>query len=275
MQPRSAIFLMLAFLSLQSGCGKKDDAAGPRPEIAVANSYLHAAVLDLCGDDTSVLSLTPPGMCPGHFDLTPGLAQQLRQCHTLIVFDFQKKLIEDIPHSENFNVIIITPGKGLCRPQTYLAVVKNIAEHLRNASPADTERLQNRIKDIESRLQTLEKRLHTLMQDTRLAQAPVLCSVHQAEFADWLGLKVIDTFVGRDTATLAAMDASLSLGREQKVQLVIANLQEGTELAGTLARELHVPAITFNNFPDPRQGARAFDACLEHNVQTLVEALGD
>ncbi|MBN2211848.1 MAG: zinc ABC transporter substrate-binding protein [Sedimentisphaerales bacterium] len=270
------ISIIAVFLPLTcGGCRKTDNPAGPAPEIAVANSYLHAAMLDLCGDETPVLSLTPPGMCPGHFDLTPGLAQQLRQCQTLIVFDFQKKLIDDIPAGDNFNVIIITPGEGLCRPETYLAVVKDIAENLSHASPANTEYYQIRREKIKTRLQLLQNRLHALIQDHGLKQTPVLCSEHQLKFVDWLGLEAADTFTGRDSATLADMDACITRARQKKVRLVIANLQEGTDLAQTLARELNVPVIAFNNFPDPQQDNQAFDHCLEQNVNALVEALKD
>ena len=53
-----------------AGCEKKSGPR-PRPQIAVANSYLAAAVLDLGVEPAKVMSLVPPGMCPGHFDRRP------------------------------------------------------------------------------------------------------------------------------------------------------------------------------------------------------------
>ena len=59
-----------AFGLLVAGCENKPGEES-RAEVAVTNSYLGCAVRELCGDDTEVLCLVPPGMCPGHFDISP------------------------------------------------------------------------------------------------------------------------------------------------------------------------------------------------------------
>ena len=84
-----------ACVLLGAGCGNKpsEDSAA---EIAVTNSYLGCAVLDLCGDDTEVLCLAPPGMCPGHFDISPSQVKQLCDCRMLLLFDFQKSVAETL-----------------------------------------------------------------------------------------------------------------------------------------------------------------------------------
>jgi len=61
---------------LLCGCrDNRDEASGV--EIAVSNSYLGSVVAELCGDDTDVLCLAPPGMCPGHFDISPLQVEQV------------------------------------------------------------------------------------------------------------------------------------------------------------------------------------------------------
>ena len=83
--------LFAACSFMLTGCEQKEDIAA-KPEIAVANSYLKAVIEDLCGNQQQILSLVPPGMCPGHFDISPSQVNQLCNCKVLFVFDFQRKI---------------------------------------------------------------------------------------------------------------------------------------------------------------------------------------
>jgi len=80
---------------LATGCEKRTDVENGA-EIAVTNSYLGSAVLDLCGYDTGILCLAPPGMCPGHFDISPSQVKRLCDCKVLLLFDFQKQVAETL-----------------------------------------------------------------------------------------------------------------------------------------------------------------------------------
>ncbi len=70
------------------GCRQKNEPP-QTVEVAVTNTYLQAAVNDLTAGGVEVFCLMPPGMCPGHFDMSPEQIRRLLNSKALFRFDFQ------------------------------------------------------------------------------------------------------------------------------------------------------------------------------------------
>ena len=267
----------LAFLVacslLCAGC---EDRPGEesRAEIAVTNSYLGCVVWDLCGDDKDVLCLAPPGMCPGHFDISPLQVRQLRDCRMLLLFDFQKQIEQMLSRvkEKGLKTALVEKGSGLCVPETYLAACREVSNILSSEYPESKPRYQQMLGIIEKRLKDLREELLGKVQQAGVSSAEVLTSNHQADFVNWLGLETIATFVGNDIETAAGIDHCIRKARGREVRFVIANKQEGTAIAKAMAERLGARAVVFSNFPELRGRASGFDELLRANVQTLLEA---
>lgn len=263
----------VACVLLGAGCGNKpgEDSAA---EIAVTNSYLGCAVLDLCGDDTEVLCLAPPGMCPGHFDIPPSQVKQLCNCRMLLLFDFQKQIAETLSRVKERGLKTALVGKtgGLCVPETYLVVCREVRDILSSEYPERNVRYQERLEVMEKDLAHLREELFEKMRQAGISSAKVLASNHQADFARWLGLETVATFVGSDIETVAGIEQCIRKAEDQEVRFVVANKQEGTALAKALAERLGAKAVVFSNFPELRGEASGFDALLRANVDALLRA---
>lgn len=259
-----------------TGCKNKD--AEKKPEIAVANSYLGAAVKDLCGNQQHVFDLVPPGMCPGHFDISPSQVNLLCNCKILFVFDFQKNIEKAIPRikERGLNVYTVTPSPGMCIPDTYLSIVKQVAAALSEQQPSQKNHYESRLKEIERRLENLSQEIVDRIKKLELPGTAVITSGHQAGFAKWLGLDCVSTFAGRDTITPTQIDHSLQEARQNQIKLVIANEQEGTEMAKTLADHLNVKYVVFSNFPgndEQNTAVAGYDHLVTENINRLIEAM--
>ena len=257
-----------------SGCG--DGGSGEDAyEIAVTNSYLEGAVRDLCGEDVRILCLAPPGMCPGHFDLSPAQVRQLQHCRMLLLFDFQRQVQQRLTRLEEngLKVQLISTPLGLCLPDTYMATCSRVCQALSRVYPEKAREFQERLSVMEGRLQKLAGELHSTVADSGAASSKALVSNHQALFAEWLGLEPVATFVGSDVETAANIDHCIRQAAGQDVRFVIANRQEGTALAEALADRLQARAVVFSNFPLTTEGIAGFDQLLRENVQRLVEAV--
>ena len=256
-----------------AGCENKADEEN-RAEIAVTNSYLGCAVLDLCGDDTEVLCLAPPGMCPGHFDISPSQVKQLCDCRMLLLFDFQKQIAETLSRvkERGLKTALVRETGGLCVPETYLAVCREVRDILSSEYPERNVRYQERLEVMENDLAHLREELFEEMRQAGISSAKVLASNHQADFARWLGLETVATFVGSDTETVAGIEQCIRKAEGQEVRFVIANKQEGMALARALAERLGARVVAFSNFPELRGEASGFDALLRANVDELLRA---
>ncbi|MBN2316934.1 MAG: zinc ABC transporter substrate-binding protein [Sedimentisphaerales bacterium] len=263
----------VAYVFFSSGCGNKTDEEH-RAEIAVTNSYLGCAVLDLCGEETEVLCLAPPGMCPGHFDISPTQVKQLCDCKILFLFDFQKQVegtLSRVKERGLKTALVGEPG-GLCVPDTYLATCRRVSEILSSEYPDKKAQYQQRLDVIENDLKLLKQELSEKIQQAGIASAKVLASYHQDDFANWLGLETVATFIGSDTETVAGIDRCIKQAEGQTIRFVIANQQEGTALAKALAERLGARAVVFGNFPEMRGQTSGYPALLRANVDALIRA---
>ncbi len=268
---------ILSGIYFYAGCKNKTSAT-LQPEIAVANSYLGASVKDLCGNQQQVFDLVPPGMCPGHFDISPSQVNLLCNCKILFVFDFQKNIEKAIPRikERGLKVCTVAPSPGMCVPETYMSIVKQVAAALSEQQPSQKKLYESRLDEIEERLKMLNQDIIERINGAELEGTKVITSEHQSEFARRLGLDCVSTFAGRDTITPAQIDQSLHEARQNQIKLVIANKQEGTEMAETLADHLNVKYVVFSNFPGNNEQNTAiagYDQLVTENVNRLIEAM--
>jgi len=256
---------------LLSGCDSKSSEVS-QPEIAVTNSYLQCVVKDLCEDQKEVFCLTPPGMCPGHFDISPGQVNKLCKCRLLLRFDFQKGIDESLSRMEDkgLKIVSVRALPGLCVPETYLAACQEVCSILSQQYPGREEQYKQRIKLIEKRLENVSKELHSKIKQAGLKTAKVLASNHQAEFCNRLGLETIATFIGSDAETVSNIQNCLEKAKGYNISFVIANKQEGTALAEALAERLGAKVVVFSNFPNVDNRPDNFDWLLSENVQALL-----
>ncbi|MBN2130953.1 MAG: zinc ABC transporter substrate-binding protein [Sedimentisphaerales bacterium] len=269
------ILMILAFMGLAVGGCRDRGAPEGAYDVAVTNSYLGCVVRDLCGTELDVLCLAPPGMCPGHFDISPAQVGHLHECRMLLLFDFQQNIEQTLARlKENgLRTCRIQTPPGLCVPETYLIACEQVAEALTERYPERADQFAQRLGAIQTRLSALSETLQAQVRESQAASAKVLTSNHQAAFSKWLGLETVATFVGSDTETVANIDHCLRQAAGQDVRFVIANRQEGTALAEALAQRLQARALVFSNFPRLAEGVAGFDQLLCDNVGLLVEAV--
>jgi len=266
---RYVLLLFAVFSIALTGCKNNKDE--PSQYVAVASSYLHSIVTELCGDRQQVFDLVPPGMCPGHFDMSPEQLRRLRGSRAMFRFDFQAGL-DDKLKRVGMPMIPIQTQSGMCVPQEYIATCRQMLPFLVEHGCIDETSAQQHLRQLEIKLDALAAELKADIEKSGLTGANVIVSGHQADFAQWLGLKVVSIFKSADSMTPADIETCLRAGRDEDVAIVIANLQEGTELPDRIARRLNAALVVFSNFPDTQtMPNEAFERLLRSNVNNLVQ----
>lgn len=269
--------ILISICVLFCGC-RQTSRAENQSEIAVSNSYLLSVVKDILPEQTNILCLNPPGMCPGHFDISPVQVNQLGQCRSLLIFDFQHRINDALVRfkERGLKIYTIECPAGLCLPQTYLSIAANAAAILSKDNPSAQAEYNQKLEAIEQRLNNLSKEIHSKIAQAQLINTPVIVSKHQAVFAEWLGLDVVATFVGSDIETPTGINKCLEKAKGRDIRFVIANKQEGTELALALAQRLNAKMAVFSNFPSEQYdsaGLNCFDYLLYNNINQLIGAV--
>lgn len=268
-----AVGLWMAVAAASVGGCRKASVGAPA-EVAASNSLLECAARDLLGDSTPILRLAEPGMCPGHFDIRPSQAEQIRRCRVLLRLDFQKSLDAQTGGAKGAGPQIaeIRIAGGLCEPESYLAACRQTADALVAAGLLDRLVADRRLGEIDRRIEQAASQCLTNVQG--LKDTPVIASVHQKSFCQWLGLRVVGTFSGADTAAVTSIDRAVRDGEAAGVKVVIANRPEGRRVADALAERLQAKVVVFGNFPALDAGQASFEDLLAGNVEALRKAAG-
>ncbi|MFP4058693.1 MAG: metal ABC transporter substrate-binding protein [Candidatus Brocadiia bacterium] len=268
--PRLSALLAAALLLGLAGCGEEED---PRPKLAVTTSYLECAVRDLAAEEFHIIRMLPPGTCPGHFDVTPAMVSRLRECPLLLRFDFQEGLEEKLRRLEAHGLrsVAVPAGEGLCVPATYAETCRAVCGALGEVYPEREAAYRARLASIEARMEALREEAASAVRRAGLGGAPVVASGHQASFCAALGLRVLATYTGGDAQKLSRLQACIAEGHRAAVRLVVANLQEGPQLADPLAHRLGARAVVLSNFPSMEEGQRTFDELVRANVAALCD----
>jgi ABC-type Zn uptake system ZnuABC Zn-binding protein ZnuA len=265
------LLAVVLMIFLMCGCG--DESAEDTADISVSSSYLSCAVSDIAGSRLDVFSLVPPGMCPGHFDISPSQVGRVCTSRVLFIFDFQESMKDSLSKVTNDDVHIetIAPGGGLCIPDTYAKVCRKVCDVLSKTYPENSEWFRESFNRLEARLDDLGSKVKSRIEAAGLDGKKVICSIHQAGFAEWLGLEVVGTFKGRDTETAGGLNECIKAGLEQDAGVVIANKQEGTKLTEVIADRLGAEMVVFSNFPETKSDNSGFVELINQNVDKLAE----
>ncbi len=96
----------------------------------------------------------------------------------------------------------------------------------------------------------------------------MIASIRQSELAGFLGLQVIGELPAAEQLDPRELERLLSL----RPDLVVGNLQEGTELAHTVALRLQRPLAVLSSFPAAPGFGTGYDELLQANLTRLGAA---
>ena len=79
-----------------------------------------------------LVRMAGPSMCPGHYDTRPSEIKALSRCGLLLRFDFQQGLDRPLADrgEKSCQVAAVTAVGGLCMPDTYVSVCRQVADCL-------------------------------------------------------------------------------------------------------------------------------------------------
>ncbi|PKO16746.1 hypothetical protein CVU37_10355 [candidate division BRC1 bacterium HGW-BRC1-1] len=258
--------------------GKSDPRTPASPvRVAVTTSWLECVLRDLTPDGMlAITRLCPPGSCPGHFDMAPSAARELSEAAMVFLFDFQSAFADRLRGTSGADkspspVVLTGPG-GMCVPDQYLAVSREVASALAENDVITSESAREGVDRVAARMKALGDDLRMRVKDAGLSGKPVAVAGHQKEFAEWLGLRPAVVFSGSDMQSPSAMESVILRAREAKVVLVVGNLQEGRQSADAVARAVGVPVVVFGNFPHLTAKEPNFDTLVKNNADALVTA---
>jgi len=245
-------------------------AGAQQRSVVVSTSMLESSVREIipAGASLDVVSILPPSACPGHFDLSPRVLPLLKSAALVIRHDYQGILDDKIAQlggDVQGMSLAVTTGSPLI-PHHYYLLAENVSSQIAPLVPG-------RSAEMTTALSALETRTDKLAADAEHAKASwqggkIIAATNAIEYCEWLGftvageLKRPEDTTPQDFANLMRLDADL----------IVANLQEGTDSAFSLGERMGILVAVISNFRGAEGFGKTYDDLFTANLDHVRAA---
>jgi len=224
--------------------------------VICSTAALGAIYEDLTGDKCEVIA--PPTVCPGHYDVRPGDVEKARQAE-LILSHGVEPWVRELSKVSGAKVLEVTGGWN--NPPELKETYISLAHELQGLGRrVNLEGCLRRVEEI-------EKELMRLAEEFGFKGVPVVAMKWQKPFLEYLGFRVLAFYPPPEMVSAKLYEEVLEKGRG--AELVVDNLQSGSELGEKIAKKLGASHVVLSNFP--LEGS--LEAMMLQNAQRLAEAL--
>lgn len=239
-------------------------------QVTCTTTLIESVVRAVGQDRVSTTTIVPFGMCPGHFDISPGEVKRIKQSDLFIAHGFER-FLQDLVKGDEQTISIIRAGiKGNWMiPGVHIKAVERITDILSSHAPTSAAFFQKNAARHSTNIRQEEQRI--VAEFAYLKDTPVICSGLNAPFIKWLGFAVVATFPRDEDISVKGLREIVTAAKEAGVQCVIDNLQSSGKVGKTLASELGVPLIMLSNFPDEKPPS--YLGTLEQNGRKITSVL--
>jgi zinc transport system substrate-binding protein len=268
----TSLFLVINLVNLpaKANTNNTNKLKVSKIKIVATTTHISTILTEIGRDKVEIINLVPGGMCPGHFDIAPQTVKNIAEANLILYHGWEKwinKVIEINPKLQSKKVQVNTQGNWLV-PEINLSAAKELLEILIKTDP-DNESYytknylsyKNSIKQLSTEIERYKKKYSGIK---------VICSLQQKEFVSYLGFKILSEYNRIEDMTLQELKNIVSIGKKEKVVLVIDNLQSGPNTGNQIAKDLGAKHVVLTNFPTDL----SYVETVKYNINILNKALG-
>jgi ABC-type Zn uptake system ZnuABC Zn-binding protein ZnuA len=270
---RKVVLLILGVVLIGSGLGLlKVGHAQEKPVVVATTEILGDFVRKIAEDRVDLVVLIPGGMCPAHYDIRPSDVAAVARAALVLHHGFEPWM-ENLVKSSGSKALVVKTGDDWNVPPNAVQQVGIVQEALAKILPKESAVLQQNAVAFQRRIEELAGRLLGRAQQLNVQEAKVISQAFQAKFVSWLGFNVVGTYPPPERVSAQLFLQLVQLGREQKVALVVDNLQSGVGLGARLAFEIGAVHVVLTNFPGAVPNTRDYLEVIAHNGAQMFDAL--
>lgn len=263
------VSVLVGMLAGLMGAGQAQE----KPMVVATTAILGDFVQKIAEDRVELVVLIPGGMCPAHYDVRPSDVAAVARASLVLHHGFEPWL-EDLIRASGSKALVVKIGGAWGVPPTAIQQVTQVLEALKSVLPQDVHQtLQQNATAFQKQIEDLANTLLARAQEMRVQEVKVISQIFQEEFVRWLGFNVVGTYPPPERVSAQMFLQLVQLGREQKVALVVDNLQSGVGLGARLAFEIGAVNVILTNFPGAVPNTRDYLEVIKHNGEQMFAAL--
>lgn len=239
-------------------------------QVTCTTTLIESSVRAVGQDRVSATTIVPFGMCPGHFDISPGEVARIKGSDLFIAHGFER-FLRDLANGDNDAIPLVSVGvhENWMIPSVHIEAVERITDILSTRCPTSAALFRKNAAQYRADIRHEEHRL--LDELAYLRGTSVICSEMNASFINWLGFSVVATFPRDEDISVKGLRNIVIAAKRGGVRCVFDNLQSSGKVGKTLASELGVALIMLTNFP--RERPPAYLETLKQTGQKITAVL--
>ena len=240
-----------------------------KPLVLCTTTVLASIVRDLAGGEVVIATITPPTICPAHYDVKPSDLLKVANADLIFYHGFEPwvRIISEAVGAKAPMVKVPGPwNTPSLLSRKYVLVAQALAQYLHldlNSSLAAC------LRGIEN----ADKMLKAISRANGFEGTPVVCALFQRGYLAYLGFECVATYGPPEMVSAKLYSEVIRNATESRAFLVVDNLQSGTELGKRIAEEIGGVEVALTNFPDIRPGLSNMTDVMVWNANLLTKAL--
>ncbi|MCS7102406.1 MAG: zinc ABC transporter substrate-binding protein [Candidatus Korarchaeum sp.] len=244
-------------------------SADGKLKVVCSTTVLCSIVRDLTSDSIEVEVITPPNVCPGHYDVRPSDAYALTEAD-LVLYHGIEPWVEELGRASGSLAPAVKVSGGWNTPDTLKSLYVNVSKVLDRYLGLNTStKLERCLKAIDETAEGLRR----IAEGRGFSGKPVVSMMFQADFLRSLGFRVVATFPPPERVSAKLFESIVKNATESKAVLVVDNLQSGTEVGFRIASQVDALEVALSNFPESPPELKNMTQVMKWNAERLADAL--
>lgn len=258
---------------LFAGLAKSELKEEEKPLIIATTTVGRNLVHQIGQDRVEINTITPSGLCPAHYDVKPSDAQAVSEASLVIYHGVEPWLEKLIQASGNKDIIKIKTQGPWNVPPDAAQMVEEIAEALIEIDSAHADFYRANAQSLGEDIDQLTKEIQEEAENQGVSGTKVIVMRWQKAFVSWLGLEVVADYPPPEMVSVKQAANLVKVGKEEKVALVIDNLQSGTGFGAQIAYKVGAVHVILSNFPGAVPYTQSYQQMIRHNADQILEAI--
>ena len=272
----AVLVVSLVITLFVGGCASEETS---KLKVVTSTSLIAQVVERVGGEKVDVVNIIPPAQCPGHFDVKPSDIQKLADADLFLLHGWQgEKFSEALIASANnpdLTVVKIDIKGNWMTPPVQAEAIDKITAALCQVDADNSDSFRENAEEIKAAVEAKGTEIQARLAEANVSDINVMCAEMQAGFVKWAGFNVIATFGRPDSLTPQVVKELVDKGRENKVTLIIDNMQSGKDAGAGIAEELGCARVILSNFPGGYENTETWEETIDYNVALLLAAIGE
>ncbi|MBD3227380.1 MAG: hypothetical protein GF329_04255 [Candidatus Lokiarchaeota archaeon] len=230
------------------------------------------------GESGHVESVMPGGVCPAHYEVKPSDYDLVDSADIIFSHGMEagfwlNDLLTGAGNTEaEVKVGPMVGGIPWGPPANAIHYVNNMTDVLNNTynQTANQTKFRQNADNFIANIQSNKTYLEGLASTYGFDGIKVVCMMHQRAFLEWLGFEVVGEWTKSDEQmSVSEVNILIQNATTYGAQLIVSNLQSGTDVGAQVASESNAIHVILCNFPGGVPNTPTYIDQIHYNVEQL------